>query len=84
MLHAASKAFFHLLAQNGVLKKRERARRDARMLGLLKTATAEGVVIKVADDLYFDKRSLDGLKDKLVAHLHAHYAANQRSRALKQ
>jgi len=39
---------------------------------LLKTASVEGLVIKVADDMYFERRALDGLKEKLVNHLKEH------------
>jgi len=44
----------------------------ARVTELLKTASAEGLVVKVADDMYFDRRALDGLKEKLVGHLREH------------
>ena len=44
----------------------------ARVAELLKTASAEGLVVKVADDMYFDRRALDGLKEKLVGHLKEH------------
>lgn len=44
----------------------------ARVGGLLKTAAAEGLVTRVTDDMYFHRRALDGLKERLVAHLKEH------------
>lgn len=44
----------------------------ARATELLKTASVEGLVIKVADEMYFERRVLDGLKEKLVNHLKEH------------
>jgi selenocysteine-specific elongation factor len=44
----------------------------ARATELLKTASAEGLVIKVADEMYFERQVLDGLKEKLVGHLKEH------------
>jgi selenocysteine-specific elongation factor len=41
----------------------------ARVSGLLKTAAADGLVTKVAEDMYFHRAALDGLKERLVAHL---------------
>ena len=39
---------------------------------LLKTAIAEGLVVKVADDMYFERRVLDALRERLVGHLREH------------
>ena len=33
---------------------------------------AEGLAVKVADDMYFDRRVLDGLEERLVGHLKEH------------
>ncbi|HVE81918.1 MAG TPA: selenocysteine-specific translation elongation factor [Myxococcales bacterium] len=44
----------------------------ARVTELLKTASAEGLVVKVADEMYFERRALDGLREKLVGHLKEH------------
>ncbi|HEY8208700.1 MAG TPA: selenocysteine-specific translation elongation factor [Myxococcaceae bacterium] len=44
----------------------------ARATELLKTASAEGLAVKVADEMYFERRALDGLKEKLVGHLKEH------------
>ena len=46
----------------------------ARLLELLKVSLAQGAVVKVSDELYFESRALLGLKAKLVAHLEAHQA----------
>ena len=40
-----------------------------RVIELLKVAVAEGLVLKVADDLYFDRKAVEGLRERLVAHL---------------
>ena len=42
------------------------------VLELLKVAVADGQVVRVSEDLYFDKRAIEGLKERLVAHLQAH------------
>jgi selenocysteine-specific elongation factor len=41
-----------------------------RVVELLSVALAQGLVARVTEDLYFDKKAVDALKDRLVAHLH--------------
>ncbi|MBI3182691.1 MAG: selenocysteine-specific translation elongation factor [Myxococcales bacterium] len=42
-----------------------------RLLELLKVASAQGLAIKVTDELYFDKGALERLRGQLVSHLRA-------------
>ena len=41
----------------------------ARTLELLKVAVAQGAAVKVSDELYFEKRAIEGLRERLVGHL---------------
>jgi selenocysteine-specific elongation factor len=43
-----------------------------RVTEVLKVAAAEGLVLKVADDMYFDRKAVEGLKERLVSHLKEH------------
>jgi len=43
-----------------------------RLLELLKVAAADGAVLRVAEDMYFDRRSIEGLRERLVAYLREH------------
>ena len=43
-----------------------------RLLELLKVAAADGAVLRVAEDMYFDRRSIEGLRERLVAYLKEH------------
>ncbi|MHB1846556.1 MAG: selenocysteine-specific translation elongation factor [Deltaproteobacteria bacterium] len=40
-----------------------------RLIGLLKQLCAEGVAVRVKDDLYFDAQAIGGLRERLVGHL---------------
>jgi len=42
----------------------------ARVQELLKVATAEQLLVRVTDELYFDKKAVEQLQERLVAHLH--------------
>jgi selenocysteine-specific elongation factor len=42
-----------------------------KLLELLKVCAAERALVKVSDALYFDRRAVEGLKERLVAHLQA-------------
>jgi selenocysteine-specific elongation factor len=42
------------------------------VMDLLKVAVADGSVVRVSDELYFDRKAIDGLKDRLVTHLKEH------------
>ncbi len=44
----------------------------AKALELLRVLAGEGLAVKVSEDLYFSPRALEGLKERLVAHLKAH------------
>ncbi len=44
----------------------------ARLLELLKVATAEGIVLRVADDMYFGRKAIEDLRERLVAYLKEH------------
>jgi len=39
---------------------------------LLKVAVSEGQVVRVSEELYFDKRVIDSLRERLVAYLQSH------------
>jgi selenocysteine-specific elongation factor len=39
---------------------------------VLKLLVAEGSVVRVSTELYFDRGALDGLRERLVAHLRQH------------
>jgi len=43
-----------------------------RLLELLKVATAEGTVLRVTDDMYFDRHAIDALRERLVGYLKEH------------
>jgi selenocysteine-specific elongation factor len=43
-----------------------------RLLELLKVATAEGIVLRVADDMYFDRKAIEHLRERLVSYLKEH------------
>ncbi len=45
---------------------------SARLLELLKVAVAEGAVLRVADDMYFDRKAIDELRERLVSYLKEH------------
>jgi selenocysteine-specific elongation factor len=42
------------------------------VLGLLKVGTTEGALCRVSEELYFERRALDALKEKLVGYLKEH------------
>jgi selenocysteine-specific elongation factor len=42
-----------------------------KLLELLKVCAAERALVKVSDALYFDRQAVEGLKERLVAHLQA-------------
>jgi selenocysteine-specific elongation factor len=43
-----------------------------RLLELLKVAASEGIVLRIADDMYFDRKAVDGLRERLVGYLREH------------
>ncbi|HME91707.1 MAG TPA: SelB C-terminal domain-containing protein, partial [Myxococcaceae bacterium] len=43
-----------------------------RLLELLKLAASEGMVLRIADDMYFDRKAVDDLRGRLVDYLKEH------------
>jgi selenocysteine-specific elongation factor len=45
---------------------------SARVQELMKVAVADRLVVRVTDDLYFDRKTIEHLQERLIAHLQQH------------